>query len=247
MKFGFLNEFSLLFRNNLKYCKSFFNYLFMLYDFSLVILAAGRSERMGISKHKLIYSGEKTFLDNIIDNYNRMKCSQIALVINDKVGNLLSDSAKSLPENLKIIVNHYPDYGRFYSIQLGLRALDFIQRVFIVNVDSPFFDTQICSRMIGGLEHCNYLYPVYKNKGGHPVIIDEVVAKDIIAQNDNSLNFREFLKNYRKKTINVSDQRIFININTPEDYKSSFGEISGQMTKCYANLKKSKIISKRNF
>lgn len=75
--------------------------------------------------------------------------------------------------------------------------------------------------MLRQINDCDYIYPVFNGKGGHPLLINKTVAEGILLQDNTQMNLKEFLKSYRK-TNNVSDQKVLININTPEDYINIF-------------------------
>ena len=55
------------------------------------------------------------------------------------------------------------------------------------------------------------------NSGGHPVLISKRVCKDILLENENEVNFKNFLKKYSVKEVDVDDNSIFLNINTNEE------------------------------
>ena len=54
----------------------------MLKNHSVVILAAGKSSRMGNLKFLLKYNERFTFIEKIIDTYQNYNCKEIVVVLN---------------------------------------------------------------------------------------------------------------------------------------------------------------------
>lgn len=205
--------------------------------FSVIILAAGLSERMGTPKFLLKYSDNETFVEKLIDNYLEMNCKEIVLVINSFDIQKFLSLNRELPQNLKIVVNENPEIGRFYSIQKGLMELDYCKKVFIHNIDNPFIDNILSLKLLESIEGFDFIYPAFHGNGGHPILITENIVKDILSSEINDINFKLFLNRYKKKILHVIDPKVVININTPDDYndfKENFIKI--------AHLKKRKTV-----
>ena len=184
---------------------------------AVVILAAGISERMGKPKHKLVFSGEETFLDHIIRVYRRYGVSEILLVIGESAG------WKSFrPDKpIKTVINRNPEYGRFHSIRLGLKELKNIP-VFIQNIDNPFVNAGVLVSLKNGLGEEEFAVPVYEGRSGHPVLLSDKIIKSVINDFQSNDRFDEVLKSFKRKDVIVNDPYIGVNINTPEDYKRYF-------------------------
>jgi len=108
-------------------------------QYSVVILAAGTSSRMGTPKFLLKYNESTTFLEWIIKEYEAFACEQIVVVLNREGANLFESHYANFTDKLKIIINYHPEWERFYSVKLGLTALGSINPVFIHNVDVVCF------------------------------------------------------------------------------------------------------------
>ena len=182
-----------------------------------IILAAGQSNRMGKPKHNLMFSETETFLDHIIRVYKRIGVAQIIVVANEFFTPEIIKNNKFL----KIVFNKNPDYGRFYSIQLGLYEIKNTAG-FIQNVDNPFVNAGLLMSLQNGLGVADYAVPVYEGRGGHPVLLSPETVKPLINNFKNSSNFKSVLKSFKRKNVIVKDPYIRVNINTPEDYKRYF-------------------------
>ncbi len=181
-----------------------------------LILAAGLSKRMGKSKMLLQYDETRTFLEVIIEQYISFGCSKVVVVINEYESRI--DNITKTGNNVEIIVNRRPEWGRFYSIWLGLHALKNKGSVFIHNVDNPFLFQTVLNNMLKKLYANSYVVPTFNAKGGHPVLISKQIVNSIILQNDFSYNFKEYLQNFTRFNVSVKQKEILTNINTLKQY-----------------------------
>lgn len=191
-------------------------------NFSAVILAAGKSERMGFPKLGLQFDGERSFAEKIIETVGELKPLECVMVVNQDGLKWLNSNNLNISDKVKSVLNDDPDRGRFYSLQCGLKSLNNRGNILMINIDNPFINKDICLNMLSQINDCDYIYPVFNGKGGHPLLINKTVAEGILLQDNTQIDLKEFLKSFRKRKYNVSDQKILININTPEDYISIF-------------------------
>lgn len=192
-------------------------------NFSVVILAAGNSSRMGLPKSILKYSESTTFLENIIVENIRCGCDEIVVVLNEENEKPIKENLIYIPEEVKIVINRNPELDRFHSVKTGLHNLEKNQPVFIVNVDNPFTDIDVIYALLNGIAGADYACPIYSGKGGHPVLLSQKLVKAIVAETKPQFNFKEYLKNHSRKSVEVSNEKVLVNINTMEDYLRWFG------------------------
>ena len=76
--------------------------------------------------------------------------------------------------------------------------------------------------MIGNIDTADYISPEYNGIGGHPILLSEKVINDVRATQEDQIHFKEFLNHYPKMKMQVDDEKILVNINTMEEYKSFF-------------------------
>lgn len=191
-------------------------------NFSVIILAAGKSERMGVPKLGLKFDENMLFAEKILESILEIEPMECVIVVNHQGLELVNSGKVRISDKVKIVLNDDPDKGRFYSLQCGLKSLNSRRNILITNIDNPFINKNICLKMLRQINDCDYIYPVFNGKGGHPLLINKTVAEGILLQDNTQMNLKEFLISYRKKTNNVSDQKVLININTPEDYINIF-------------------------
>lgn len=184
----------------------------------VVILAAGISERMKTLKALLPFDEHTTFIGKIISTYHHWGCKEIVVVINNVAAGLFQRSVPEI-ENVILVVNDHLEYERFYSVKLGLGAIHTSDYCFIQNIDNPFIDAQILDLLYDHRSTEKYVSPVFKNKGGHPVLLNRGNINRICNWNENSANFKEVLDTMKCVNVEMPDDRVLININSPEEYK----------------------------
>lgn len=191
--------------------------------YGVVILAAGRSQRMGMPKMLLPFDKNRSFLDVIVEGYRNIGCKRIVVVVNENEKPLLDKNVRDT--EFKIVVNSYPERQRFFSIQLGIKTMKNVDAVFIHNVDNPFVDGKLLLNMQKELHEDEYVVPVFKGKGGHPILLSKKILQLIANYPDSSINFKKFLSEFVRTDVATENKQILININTTEQYRElGFGE-----------------------
>lgn len=206
----------------------------MCSDFSAIILAAGSSSRMKTPKFNLHFSGNMTFIQHITSVLDKAGCKKTVAVLNNEGIEHYKKIRGYFIDNVTVVLNSHPEYGRFYSLMTGINELGCRSPVLIHNVDNPFITTNTIKSLLSAVVRADFSYPVYKGKGGHPLLISGTLAKKILNEPDHNynhnlnhylnLNLKEYLKQFNGKAVEVDDEKVLVNINTPEDYRKYFGK-----------------------
>lgn len=191
-------------------------------EYSVIILAAGKSARMGSSKALLKYNKKETFIEHIINEYIDFGCIQIVILSNVIDAKWYSENASKFSDNVKIVINQYPEWHRFYSLKIGAKSLSEVHSVFVQNVDNPFVNHNVLDKLMNESQQTDYISPQYNGKGGHPIFLSEKIIADVRATKEDQLHFREFLNQYPKKKVQVDDDKVLVNINTIDEYHKYF-------------------------
>ena len=195
----------------------------MLKNHSVVILAAGKSSRMGNLKFLLKYNERFTFIEKIIDTYQNYNCKEIVVVLNKEgVCEFRNLQIKNMT-NIKVVENKHLEYERFYSIKLGFNSINDKANVFLQNSDNPFVIKELLQALCTNMKTYDFIKPNYKNKGGHPILLSAKLVELIKKEGKNDLNLKEYLKKFNGEKLKVNDKNILININTVSDYDKLFG------------------------
>lgn len=187
---------------------------------SALILASGLSERMKQHKALLRWNDSTTFIEKIFGEFAAAGCERIICMINS----LISPSCASfaVPNNVKFIVNPHPEYGRFFSVRTGLNEMKDSEYCFIHNVDNPFVNADVIEKLLAKRSSGSWCSPVFKGKGGHPVLVSNAIIRRIIKTEDLNTNLNQILDQYPKTILNVDNDLVLRNINTPDDYAKYF-------------------------
>ena len=188
--------------------------------FGAVITAAGLSGRMGAFK-PLLPLGGVPVIGRVIDALREGGAGDIA-VVTGRDALLLEEALR--PYSLNFI--HNGDYAvtdMFHSAALGFEFMaERVDGLFFTPADIPLFGATtvrlLAERFRRGSEHI--VVPVYRGKRGHPVVMLSQTAKELI-RCKNSGGLRGAMDAYGgpKGTLEVDDQGILRDLDTPEDYR----------------------------
>jgi CTP:molybdopterin cytidylyltransferase MocA len=192
-----------------------------LRDTGVVILAAGRSERMKERKAFLSFDEKSTFIERILSAYSGWGCSEIVLVTNKEAADRMKIEKLVAPD-VTVVINNHLEFERFYSVKLGLAAIRSSEFSFIQNIDNPFIGSEILDLLYEQRDHEKYVSPVFQSRGGHPVLLNRKNIRYILNRKENSANFKEVLAGMDCRNVEMPDDKILININSPEDYSGYF-------------------------
>jgi molybdenum cofactor cytidylyltransferase len=190
----------------------------MNYENCVIILAAGHSKRMGVCKFLLPMSNGISLIENIYQTYVDFEINQIILVTQGKYVDKLKEIFNKYDIETKYVINENPDYERFYSLQIGLKVASFNDYCFIQNADEPFIDKFTLQLIYENREKGDFVSPIYKNKGGHPILINKKTINELLACNLTS-NLKNELLGKNRYNILVKNDLTAIDIDTPEDYR----------------------------
>ncbi len=188
-------------------------------DCSVIILAAGKSSRMGSQKFALKFDDTHIFLEQIIKQYKSFGCQEIIVILNNEGVVFVKENLPQLSNDIVIVKNNHLEWERFYSIKLGIKNLTNTHPVFIHNVDNPFVSQEVLKQLFINHTPNEFIVPVFEGRGGHPILLSNEISQAIITENKHELILSDFLKRYTKKRIAVDDKRILVNINTEEKYR----------------------------
>ena len=174
---------------------------------------------MGMDKFLLKVDERTTFLEYLINQYTEFGCETIVAVFNAQGVKIVNETFPEMGKRITIVCNSNPEWGRFCSLKQGLKEIHQNQNVFIQNIDNPFVNLAILYKLVDEIKCFDFSYPTFNGKGGHPVLISSTVKSAILQESSNDLNLKLFLKKFNEQVCPVDDERVLLNINTPDDYK----------------------------
>jgi len=184
--------------------------------YPVLILAAGTSYRMGEMKPFVRLSNGITLLEHLLFQYQTTNAGKITIVLNSDGFHHLKKNYSDLEKNLNIVVNVNPAFGRMESVRMGIKNIT-SEGLFVQNIDNPFVNREIIENMSNLLQENSYVVPVYKDKGGHPVLLCKSILNDLASASIPDIDFKVFLGNYSRINYICDRSEILYNLNTPED------------------------------
>jgi molybdenum cofactor cytidylyltransferase len=191
--------------------------LFEKINTSVVILAAGNSSRMGSPKAFLEWNQGKSFLEKIAEEYLAFDCNEVIVVLNEETNQIFVEKNLAISKQIKIAVNRHVDYGRLYSIQCGITQLE-NSYCFIQNIDNPFVEADLLNELYNLRNENGFVLPVFKGKGGHPVLIGKEIIDFIKKAHTKIEKLNELLKLFKRIEVPSENETVLVNINTEEEF-----------------------------
>ncbi|HON56758.1 MAG TPA: nucleotidyltransferase family protein [bacterium] len=187
---------------------------------STLILGAGKSERMNGYPKPLIKYKNKFFAEIIYENLIKLQIKKIVFVAGYKY-ELLKKYLDNLA-NLKIIENPNFENGQLSSLKCGLKYIieNFdTQYIMIILCDTPFIKLKTYRKLINEIEKDKIIIPSLNRKAGHPVIINNYIAEQIINAAPQFRTAKEILNTYKEKIkyVDVNDEFILKDFDYPND------------------------------
>jgi len=185
-----------------------------------VVLAAGKSERMGQNKLLLSLNG-RTLIDNILDALADAGIDEQVVVLGYKPTELLETLGQRI-EKVKVAINMDFEFGMTSSFQKGLQQLKTVDAAFLVLGDEPIFDPKILLSLIEQMEQRRgkalIATPIYNGQKGHPLLFHSQLFAEILDLKS-SQTIRDVVHSRADKLVKIdAPQWTTMDIDTPEDY-----------------------------
>lgn len=185
---------------------------------SVLILGAGRGQRMGLQKLLLPW-GNQTILEATVTAYTQSAAKEVIVVLGRDMPVL-----RSLLEPYQVKLAFNPNYstGMASSIKAGLRCLDpRANGIMIALGDMPLVSPPVINRVVSafGQGH-EIVVPVWGGKRGHPVLFHRRYQGELMVLSGDQ-GGRSLLERYPERVfeVEVDTPAILMDIDTMEDYE----------------------------
>ncbi|MHC4401838.1 MAG: nucleotidyltransferase family protein [Planctomycetota bacterium] len=184
-------------------------------DLALVVLAAGRSTRMGVLKPLVEVDG-RPLLEHLLAVPWLRRLGEVVVVLGhhaDRVRPVVDRSA------YRHVVNPDPDRGRTSSVQSGLAALrPGLRAVFVQPVDCPMVWPTTYGALAEAMSAADVAVPTHRGRHGHPPLVSARIVPAIQAA-DADEPLRRLLKapGVGRVCVEVDDPGVLLNVDRPED------------------------------
>lgn len=189
-----------------------------------IVLGAGESRRMGRPKLLLPF-GDKTIIEQILDNISHSKTDKILVVL----GSHRKEIQKRIGDRpVETVINHRYRQGMLSSIQTGFEALPLdVTAALVCLGDQPFIPFSVLDDLIETYNQTKkgIILPVHKNRRGHPILIDTKHRKEILGLSP-EIGLRALVHNHPQDVheLAVDTPQILEDIDYPEDYKNEWAK-----------------------
>ena len=186
-----------------------------------VILAAGKSERMGTAKLLLPWK-RKTIIETVVKDALESGADKVLVVLGanaDKIKKKINEYS------VKTVVNRNYPRGMLSSVQTAFQALPSDVRAAIIMLgDQPAASSSIINKLIKAFRTSGkgIVLPVLRTKRGHPVLID-LKYRDEVIDLPAEIGLRELIHRHPEDILEVPvrTRSIFQDIDRPEDYRQA--------------------------
>jgi molybdenum cofactor cytidylyltransferase len=187
-------------------------------DVDIIILAAGKSERMGQQKMLMPYA-DQTIIEHIIEKALKSNAGEVRVILGSHHDEI---TEKILHLPVKITYNDRFENGMLSSVQSGFNALSSSSKAGMILLgDQPMVKISVINRLIESFFKTKkgIVLPVYNGKRGHPVIIDSVYITEINKLNPN-IGLRQLMEERSEDIheVEVDTDTILKDIDTITDY-----------------------------
>lgn len=187
-----------------------------------IVLAAGKSTRMGRPKALLPAGTGDTFLTRIVRTFGAADIAHVVVVVGHE--------AQALTEHLHaaglrpaIAVNRDYEAGQLSSLLVGLAAVEAedVEAVLLMLVDAPFVSPATIRAVVERYHetHAPIVRPVRGEQHGHPVLIARSLFP-LLRRADPATGAKPIVRAHVSAAgdLAVDDAGAFMDIDTPADY-----------------------------
>lgn len=188
-----------------------------------VVLAAGRSDRMGKNK-LLLRLGGKRLIDHNLDALEASNIDEIVVVLGHEPEGSIA-ALKPRLNHIRIVINEEYEDGMSSSLKTGLNQTKNADAVLLVLGDQPILDYKLINEMIKIMEdkilRALIVSPVHEGKKGHPLLFSKELFIEIMNLKKNE-TIRDIVHKHSDALIMIeSDEWTLTDIDTPIDFKKA--------------------------
>lgn len=197
---------------------------------AFVVLAGGKSERMGQPKG-LLFDKKEYWLETQLKSIASAGGTEVYIAL----GFHMSTYCEALPWltsalqvpitylnlNIRAIVNPNPGRGSFSSLQTVLSQIEEPKTILLCPIDVPIPKDETLELLLEKQQAI--VIPNYKGKNGHPIVMTASFWKPLL-QLDPSNSRLDFLIKACPSSmigiVSVENPEVILNLNTPEDWET---------------------------
>ena len=196
---------------------------------SAVLLAAGRSRRMGAFKPLLPFPvGRRTVIEACVVNLLEAGVEEVVVVAGHRAEELTSRVAR-LP--VSVALNREAESEMGASVARGVEQVSRESgAVLIALVDQPAIPPEVIRGVAEARERtkARLVVPVWQGRGGHPVLVDLAFREELLRL-DPQRGLRSLFDARREEVLRlpVGSPYVARDMDTWEDYRALYAEVFG--------------------
>jgi CTP:molybdopterin cytidylyltransferase MocA len=192
-----------------------------------LVLAAGRSSRMGRAKATLPVDGRDTFLSRIVRTFISAGIEDVVVVL----GHDADAIAESLTNSLlraRFAFNRDYDRGQLSSIKTGLAVVDRpgVTAVLLTLVDVPLVSGATVKAIVSRFRErgAPVVRPVNAGRHGHPILLARSLF-DLVRSASDESGLKPIVRTHASPEgdVEVDDEGAFVDIDTVDEYRRLIG------------------------
>jgi molybdenum cofactor cytidylyltransferase len=198
-----------------------------------VVLAAGKSSRMGTAK-QLLLLGSRTVLGQTLTNVRNSGLNEIVLVLGSSAESIRQQLPDSVLEDARIVTNEAYEQGMASSLRAGISAVRAqAQAALVILADQPFIRAETLDRIVEEYyrTHAPIVIPTHQGLRGNPVLLDRSVFHEVMAL-EGDIGCRAIFGSHLDEIVKVEvgDPGILLDIDNRDDYEQlrHFGSGQGE-------------------
>ena len=185
-----------------------------------IVLAAGKSRRMGTQKMLLPFAGS-TMIGHVVSQVLNSPVRFTVVVVARSAADV-SNAVAGLP--VTVTTNNDPDGDMLSSIRCGLRALPAeCDAVLVVLGDQPSVTPQLIATLIdayAGAPGRGIVVPAHNGRRGHPLLLAARYRDEVLHAHD-GIGLHGLLQAHENDVLEiaVSDDGVVSDVDVPDDYR----------------------------
>jgi molybdenum cofactor cytidylyltransferase len=192
-----------------------------------VVLAAGRSTRMGRDK-ALLPLGNATALERVVAACRAGGAEGVVVVVSP-TGDAVREAALAL--DARVAVTADQTAGPIASLKAGIREVPGDPAgVLVFPVDHPLVAGTTVMALVAALfrdRSRQVLFPRHEGRRGHPVLLGHDVLDEVLAlPRESTLRAVTFRDEARNADVEVADPWVSCDLDTPEDYQQALRSVT---------------------
>lgn len=194
-----------------------------------LLLAAGKSTRMGTLKALLPAGPGDSFLTRILRTFADAGVERTIVVLGHEAA-LIDAHIAAAGLRPEIAINHAYESGQLSSLQIGLERLDQpdVEAMLLMLVDAPFVSAETVRAVVARYRQTGapIVRPVRGDQHGHPVLITRALFP-LLRVADPERGAKPIVRAHVSTAgdVSVDDAGAFMDIDTPDEYARVKGSL----------------------